>query len=121
MKPTWLLALGFLLAAVPSAADDASDPAGVRPQSCAEACAVGCIPGQPCYTLVLKFTVNEARDGQAPALVTRETFTGENYPSLDAAYCGARTIRREGYVLPTGQYPVEGNVMPDIVTPMRVI
>jgi hypothetical protein len=118
VKPPFL---AFILASVAAGAGDAAAPDGVRPPSCEEVCAVGCVPGQPCYTLVLKFTVNEAQDGQPPALVTRETFTGENYPSLDAAYCGARKIRREGYVLPTGQYPVEGNVMPDIVTPMRVL
>jgi hypothetical protein len=116
VKPSFPAFVALVAASVGDAA-----PAAVRPPACVELCSVGCVPGQPCYTLVLKFTVNEAQDGQPPALVTRETFTGENYPSLDAAYCGARKIRREGYVLPTGQYPVEGNVMPDIVTPMRVL
>jgi len=92
------------------------------PPTCqVEQCVEGCTGEDTCYTLVLKYQVNLAMPMQPPVFSTREIFTEVNYMGLTNAYCGARKIRREGYVVPTDAYPNDGNVMPDIITPMPVI
>lgn len=60
--------------------------------------------------------------GQAPAYETRETFTGENYPSREDALCAAKKIRQQGAELPVDAHGgATGNVMPDSITPMPAI
>jgi hypothetical protein len=83
-------------------------------------CTTGCVEGQTCYTLVLKYVVNTSDVGQRPQYVTRETFTPENYPTIADAFCGARKIRREGYVVLLDPSGPESNVMPESITPHPV-
>lgn len=84
-------------------------------------CPTGCVPGQTCYTLVLRWVENIATYGP-PVYQTRETFTGEDYPTREDALCAARKIRRDGAELPVDAHGgAIGNVMPDTITPMPVI
>lgn len=83
-----------------------------------ELCQTGCIPGS-CYTLVLKFVVNIAAPEQAPLYITKETFTGTNYPSIEAAWCGARKIRKEGVIVFDGENEV--NISPESIRPVPVL
>lgn len=120
MRNLLVVLAALVVVAPPAIAADAAvaeDALGCR---LPEVCPTDCLQA-PCYTLVLRYTINEAAIGQPAFYVTHETFTGENYPSLEAAHCGARKIRREGYVIPTGQYPNAGNVMPETITPMPVL
>lgn len=112
--------LALLLAAqlATTTARLAAPPPAAPPPACRE----GCVPGQTCYTLVLRWQENLAMPGQAPVLVVQETFTAENYPTRAAALCAARRMRREGAELPVEAHGgASGNVMPDSITPMPVI
>lgn len=89
--------------------------------SCEEVCVEGCDATKGvCYTLVLKYVVNEAMPGQAPSYSTRETFTEQNFSTIERAQCFARKIRRNGYVV-SGTYSNDSNIMPEQITPMPVI
>ena len=92
-----------------------------EPSIFAALCNPGCVPGQPCYTLVLRYVVNIAGAESAPRYVTKETFTGENYSSLADAFCAARIIRHDGAVVPVEAHGSDGNVMPESITPMPVL
>ena len=92
---------------------------GLRPRGAA--CETGCVPGG-CWVLVLRYTVNEADPEQPPQYVTKETFTGEDYPSEAAAYCAAEQIRQHGVRLPTlSRFGRDSNVMPESMTPMPAL
>jgi hypothetical protein len=88
-------------------------------------CLTGCTEGQPCYTLVLRYTLwVPGGPMRRPMPLALETFTAENYPGLEAAACGERQIRRNGYrvLLPPEVHGgVEGNVMPETITPLPVL
>jgi hypothetical protein len=91
----------------------------------AESCVTGCTEGQPCYTLVLRYTLwIPGGLMRKPMPVALETFTAENYPDLESAACGERQIRRNGYrvLLPPEVHGgAVGNVMPETITPLPVI
>lgn len=89
----------------------------------AASCNEVCVPGQPCYTLVLRYTLTFTMLGRS---MTRlfETFTEENYPTLEDAACGASAIRRHGYRVllpPEIHNGAFGNVMPETITPLPVL
>ena len=108
----------LILAAVLAVGSGGAAPlAAPRP----DACPTGCVEGS-CWVLVLRYTVNEADAGQPPDLITKETFTAENYPSEEAAYCAAERIRQRGTRLPTlGRFGRDSNVIPESITPMPAI
>lgn len=84
-------------------------------------CPTGCVTGG-CWILVLRYVVNVADPEQPPQYVTKETFTGEDYPSEEAAYCAAERIRRRGIKLPTlERFGRDSNVMPESITPMPAL
>lgn len=93
----------------------------MRPRPCGiEICPTGCVTGG-CYVLVLGYVVNVAAPEQAPVYVTRETFTEVGYPTVEAAWCGARKIRREGVVVLLTPGGPEANVMPESIRPARAL
>lgn len=72
------------------------------------------------WLLVYRYTVNiqEAFEGE-PIYVTREMFDGQRFPTEEAAYCGARKVRRDGVPLPAlARFGRDSNVLPETVTPM---
>jgi hypothetical protein len=91
--------------------------AGTLAITCAKA-APACSGGD--WLLVYRYTVNvQEQFLGAPIYETRETFDGQRFTSLEAAYKGAADIRQTGVLLPTlDRFGRESNVMPETITPM---
>ena len=72
------------------------------------------------WLLVYRYTVNVQEDFEGtPIYVTREMFDGQRFPSEEAAYCGARKVRRDGVALPgLARFGRDSNVLPESITPM---
>lgn len=79
-----------------------------------------CDPGNGDWLLVYRYTVNIQEDFEGtPIYVTRETFDGRRYTTVEEAYKGAAEIRQTGVLLPTlDRFGRESNIMPETITPM---
>lgn len=91
--------------------------AGTLATTCAKA-APACAGGD--WLLVYRYTVNIQEEFEgAPIYVTRETFDGRRYDSLEAAFKGAAELRQTGVELPgLDRFGQLSNIMPESITPM---